>query len=140
MKIYSIKNEKIGLFNRPIYCESEREALSYIQNVLMSDADRALVGLRDSLSLYYLGSIDFENGSIIPSGDGPFFICTLAEIFDTVPSGSVPNMDKVEQNHIDIINMRAILDDVSAKLESISKDMTVVKSCNVISKQMRYKK
>ena len=84
MNIYSIKNEKLGYFNRPIYCESEAEALSYIQNVLMSDADRALSNLKADLALYNLGTIDFTSGVIV-SGDFPIFICSLEEIFNTIP-------------------------------------------------------
>lgn len=93
MKIYSIKNEKLGFFNRPIYCESDPEALSYIQNVLMSDADRALSGLKDDLALYCLGDIDFTTGYIYPfaftTSDGdefkPLLICSLKDIFDSIP-------------------------------------------------------
>lgn len=106
MNIYSIKNEKLGFFNRPIYCESDAEALSYIQNVLMSDADRALSGLKDDLSLYWLGCIDFTLGDIYAvncecyedihalAGDNlknpcirftPEKICSLRDIFDTIP-------------------------------------------------------
>lgn len=99
MNIYSIKNEKLGFFNRPIYCESEQEALSYIQNILMSDADRALSGLKGDLALYRLGSIDFTSGVIMPTlkkSDSldesnlvenyePWFICSLEEIFDSIP-------------------------------------------------------
>lgn len=99
MNIYSIKNEKLGFFNRPIYCESDAEALSYIQNVLMSDADRALSGLKNDLALYFLGSIDFTSGKITCSfvekenEEGfvhvfyePMFICSLEEIFNTIPA------------------------------------------------------
>lgn len=100
MNIYSIKNEKLGFFNRPIYCESEAEALSYIQNVLMSDADRALSNLKSDLALYFLGSIDFKTGIIasslaqIDSFDesfpldnyAPVRICSLEEIFNTIPA------------------------------------------------------
>lgn len=94
MKIFSIKNEKLEFFNRPIYCESEAEALSYIQNILMSDADRALSNLKDDLSLYYLGDIDFTSGCISPSCfetvEGKMCydsicVCSLREIFDTIP-------------------------------------------------------
>lgn len=99
MNIYSIKNEKLGFFNRPIYCESEQEALSYIQNILMSDADRALSGLKGDLALYWLGSIDFTSGVIMPTlkkSDSldesnlvenyePWFVCSLEEIFDSIP-------------------------------------------------------
>lgn len=99
MNIYSIKNEKLGFFNRPIYCESDHEALSYIQNILMSDSDRALYGLKGDLALYWLGSIDFNTGVIMPSlkkcdsldeanlveNYAPWFICSLEEIFDSIP-------------------------------------------------------
>lgn len=88
MNIYSIKNEKLGFFNRPIYCESEQEALSYIQNVLMSDADRALRNLRNDLALYFLGNINFVDGSIVQL-NGPEFVTTLTDIFDTIPADSI---------------------------------------------------
>lgn len=90
MNIYSIKNEKLGFFNRPIYCESHQESLTYIQNVLMSDADRALRGLRGDLALYFLGEIDFTNGNIITSRKGPVKISDLGEIFDTIPEEKIP--------------------------------------------------
>lgn len=101
MNIYSIKNEKLGFFNRPIYCESYQEALTYIQNILASDADRALKGLRGDLSLYLLGSIDFTSGEISPSYEfidrddeaikiyQPMCICTLDEIFDSIPDEDI---------------------------------------------------
>lgn len=99
MNIYSIKNEKLCYFNRPIYCESEAEALSYIQNVLMSDADRALSNLKGDLALYRLGHIDFTTGIIQPclasidslnesnllDNYAPEFICSLEDIFNTIP-------------------------------------------------------
>lgn len=94
MNIYSIKNEKLGFFNRPIYCESSSEALSYIQNILMSDADRALKGLRGDLALYHLGVIDFETGLIDPAficnHHEPIFVCSLDDIFDSIPEDKVP--------------------------------------------------
>lgn len=98
MNIYSIKNEKLGYFNRPIFCESDAEARSLILNILMSDSDRAMVGLKGDLSLYYLGSIDFKSGVILPSLDlkdsesdnisdmyNLSFVCTLDDLFDMIP-------------------------------------------------------
>ena len=98
MNIYSIKNEKLGYFNRPIFCESEAEARSLILNILMSDSDRAMFGLKGDLSLYYLGSIDFKSGVIFPSLDlkdsdsdnisdmyNPSFICSLDDLFEMIP-------------------------------------------------------
>lgn len=89
MFIYSIKNEKLSFFNRPIYCESANEALSYLQNVLMSDADRALHGLKEDLALYQLGSIDFVSGEINALSE-PLKVTTLLEIFETIPADRVP--------------------------------------------------
>ncbi len=103
MKIYSIKNEKLGFFNRPIYCENDAEVLSYIQNVLMSDADRALLGLKDDLSLYCVGEWESSSGSIIGTciDDeinglmyGPVKICDLRQIFDTIPADKVPRSER----------------------------------------------
>lgn len=89
MHIYSIKNEKLSFFNRPIFTESFNEALSYLQNVLMSDADRALLGLKDDLALYHLGEIDFTTG-VISAPKKPKKICDLREIFDSIPTDKVP--------------------------------------------------
>lgn len=93
MKIFSIKNEKLSFFNRPIYCESAEEALSYIQNILMSDADRALLGLKDDLSLVYLGDIDFVTGKIEPCKK-PVIVTPLADIFASIPEDKIPRNEK----------------------------------------------
>lgn len=98
MNIYSIKNEKLGYFNRPIFCESDIEARSLILNILMSDSDRAMVGLKGDLSLYYLGHIDFKSGLISPSFElneccsddsddiyKPLFVCSLDDLFEMIP-------------------------------------------------------
>lgn len=101
MLIFSIKNEKLGFFNRPIYCESSAEALSYIQNILMSDADRALSGLKDDLSLYCLASIDFQTGYIHDNVNGPDFVCTLRDIFDTIPEDKLkPALTRDDLNNL----------------------------------------
>lgn len=92
MNIYSIKNEKLDFFNRPIYCESFNEALSYLQNVLMSDADRALIGLKDDLALYHLGEIDFVTGKINQKKVQK--VCDLREIFETVPEDKIPRNER----------------------------------------------
>lgn len=89
MNIYSIKNEKTQFFNRPIYTESFNEAMTYVQNVLMSDSDRALIGLRNDLSLYWLGSIDFVSGKI-DAPKQPKKLADLSEIFDSIPAEKVP--------------------------------------------------
>lgn len=93
MNIYSIKNEKLGFFNRPIYCENNAEALSYIQNVLMSDADRALLGLKDDLALYFLGTFNSDSG-IIGGIIEPQLVCSLREIFDTIPEDKIPRSER----------------------------------------------
>lgn len=89
MQIYSIKNEKLNFFNRPVYVETPNEAINYIQNILMSDADRALHGLKDDLALYYLGDIDFVEGKIDPLKK-PKLICNLNVIFETIPDDRIP--------------------------------------------------
>ncbi len=136
MKIYSIKNEKLGFFNRPIYCESDAEALSYIQNVLMSDADRALSGLKDVLSLYKLGDIDFTTGYInsyaFTTHDGeefkPVLVCSLKEIFDSIPEDKIKpalTREDVEKCYSMFKELSGIVterfDDVYEKLHDLDK-------------------
>lgn len=135
MNIYSIKNEKLGFFNRPIYCESDAEALSYIQNILMSDADRALRGLKGDLVLYKLGEINFVNGSIDPccisdSNGGlmgePVLICSLEEIFDSIPAESIKCIDKEIQLKFDaaaeeIANLKERLAEAENQLSKCKK-------------------
>lgn len=93
MQIYSIKNEKLEFFNRPVYVESLNEMLSYVQNILMSDADRALRGLKGDLAVYLLGDIDFTTGKI-SAAKKPVRCCDLESIFDSIPSESVPQSSK----------------------------------------------
>lgn len=100
MKIFSIKNEKLSFFNRPIYVESAEEALSYIQNILMSDADRALLGLKDDLSLVYLGDIDFVTGKIDPCKK-PVTVTPLADIFATIPEDQIPRNERYFMEEIE---------------------------------------
>lgn len=102
MKIFAIKNEKIGFFNRPIYVESSNEALSYIQNILMSDADRVLYGLKSDLALYEQGEIDFATG-IIKGSKKPVFVCSLEDIFASVPEDVIPRNEKFLMNQIKIL-------------------------------------
>lgn len=99
MNIYSIKNEKLEFFNRPIYCESSNEALTLVQNILMSDADRALIGLRSDLALYFLGTIDFVSGKI-EAVKKPIRIEGLDKIFDSIPEDKVPRTENQLRNLI----------------------------------------
>lgn len=105
MHIYSIKNEKLSFFNRPIYTESFNEALSYIQNILMSDADRALIGLKGDLALYYLGTIDFTDG-VICGVKHPKKVCDLQEIFESIPEEKVPQTANALHRMIDELAKR----------------------------------
>lgn len=119
MNIYSIKNEKLGFFNRPIYCESSSEALSYIQNILMSDADRALKGLRGDLALYYLGAINFETGVIDPciyrDNFEPIFVCSLDDIFDSIPEEKVPR--PIQKDDLERLYKR--MSELASELDSL---------------------
>lgn len=70
MKIYSIKNESTGFFNRPMFVESEAEVISLIQNNIASDPFKALFNLAESMTLYYCGEIDFETFVILQPKKG----------------------------------------------------------------------
>lgn len=89
MNIYSIKNEKLEFFNAPMYFDSVNGCKNHMQNILMSDADRALQGLKDDLALYWLGTVDFVTGRI-EGFKNPRKVCDLRELFDTIPKDSVP--------------------------------------------------
>lgn len=119
MKIFSIKNEKLSFFNRPIYVESAEEALSYIQNILMSDADRALFGLKDDLSLVYLGDIDFVTGRIDPC-KRPVTIRSLSDIFATIPEDKIPRSEKYFMEQLDKLG-RALCD-LDREVKSLNVD------------------
>lgn len=95
-------------FNRPIYVESAEEALSYVQNILMSDADRALLGLKNDLSLYLLGEIDFVKGKI-DSCKKPLLVCSLSDIFATIPEDKIPRNEKYFMEQLDKLG-RALCD------------------------------
>lgn len=100
MIIFSIKNEKIGFFNRPMFYNSSNECIAYIQNVLMSDADRALQGLKADLNLYSLGSIDFDTGKIV-AFKHPVKVAELLEIFESIPEDRVPQTANVLRKRIE---------------------------------------
>lgn len=101
MLMFSIKNEKLGFFNRPIFANSVNEALSLIQNILMSDSDRALSGLKSDLALYKVGEFDQVNGYLYyadpievgceasTSYGYPILICSLEDIFNSIPEESL---------------------------------------------------
>lgn len=84
MIIFSIYNKKIEFHNRPIYCESSNEAISYVTNVIMNDFERSLFAQKDDLELVALGEIDFVTGVIQPYAL-PEKIIDLATIFDAIP-------------------------------------------------------
>lgn len=109
MNIYQIKNEKLGFFNRPIYVESFNEALSYIQNILMSDADRALIGLKDDLALYWNGTIDFVSG-VIDAPKKPKKITDLSEIFASIPEDKVPQTAN---------SLHAMIDELAKRVKAL---------------------
>lgn len=141
MKIFSIKNEKLNFFNRPIYCESSAEALTYIQNVLMSDSDRALSGLKADLSLYELGEIDFTTGSItacsLVDSNGntiidPIKVCGLEEIFETIPA------DRLKPA-ITSSDLEACYEKISTLTETVSKLKTELESYENSKKKGRNK-
>lgn len=67
MKVFAIKNTKLNYFNRPIFAEYEAEALSYIQNVLASDSDRALRSLADDTMLVEIGEYNSSTGVLLPN-------------------------------------------------------------------------
>lgn len=84
MIIFSIKNNVTGYFNPPFFCESYEEAKNKVQATLVCDTDNYLVSLRNDMSLYDIGFIDFSNGRII--GIEPVCICHLNEIYDSIPA------------------------------------------------------
>ena len=123
--ILSIKNEKLSFFNRPIYVSSVNEALSYVQNILMSDSDRALRGLKSDLALYFIGEIDWTTG-VISSVNDPEFVCSLEEIFDNIPSDKVLCIDSEIQRKFDalsdeISNLHSTVDKLSQELSCCKK-------------------
>lgn len=123
MYIFSIKNDKLDFFNRPIFAESSNEACSYIQNVLMSDADRALSGLKDDLSLYLLGEINFTTGDIFSYFNTEYFekICSLREIFDTIPADKLKpalTRDDIVSVHEKISELQSIVGELKSSLNT----------------------
>lgn len=101
MMMFSIKNEKLGFFNRPIFANSANEALSLIQNILMSDSDRALSGLKSDLALYKVGEFDQVSGFLYFADAReadfdvdfcygfPILISSLEDIFNSIPEESL---------------------------------------------------
>lgn len=128
MKVYSIKNEKIGFFNRPIYCESAPEALTYLQNVLTADADRVMYGLRDDLALYELGEVDFVKGTL-HGYKKPVRICGLSDIFASVPAESIPRTE--EELRREIHDLRELISPMLKEYNEFKKEVSACAECCV---------
>ncbi len=124
MKIYSIKNEKLNFFNRPIYCENDAEALSYIQNVLMSDADRALLGLKNDLALYFIGDFNSSSGIIQSAfdfvGEDVIKVADLIDIFETIPNDKIPRTERAIKSVTD--NLQVQIDKLCRAIDTLSVD------------------
>lgn len=126
MLMFSIKNEKLGFFNRPIFANSVNEALSLIQNILMSDSDRALSGLKSDLALYKVGEFDQVHGFLRFADANekdynldvglPILICSLEDIFNSIPEESLkPSITR--EDHLKLVDE---IDKVGKKLVELS--------------------
>lgn len=110
MNLYSIRNEKLGFSNRPLFAENDAEALNYIQNVLMADADRALLGLKNDLALYFIGVFDSERGVLErlydPDNDcsTSVKICDLVDLFNTIPEDKIPRSERQISENLRILD------------------------------------
>lgn len=109
MNIYSVKNEKLGFFNAPMYFETSNGALNHMQNILMSDADRALLGLKEDLALYFLGTVDFVSGKI-DAPKKPIKIADLLDLFNSIPEDRVPRTEK---------QLLKLIEDLGARIKEL---------------------
>lgn len=96
MKIYSLKNELTNYFNRPMFFESDEEAISTIQNNIASDHTKALFNLAENMSLYYCGDIDFVTFKVIQPKK-PIFIKNVLSICDGIKFKEVIYKDECEK-------------------------------------------
>lgn len=83
MFIYSIKNEKISYFNKPIFAVSDEEALNILRSTIASDYTGGLLALCSELSFYCNGTVDFTTGHY-SSFKKPRFICSVDKFMEDV--------------------------------------------------------
>lgn len=118
MKVFAIKNTKLNYFNRPIYAENEAEALSYIQNVLASDSDRALRNLADDTILVEIGEYNSSTGMLLPCRE--LLVAILDNFHEDCVKGDIPFhelTDKVMHDldgfvYVDGISLKDIFDSI----------------------------
>lgn len=86
MELYSIKDEKMGVFNPPQPVPHLVEMTRSIDQLLKRD-DNKLSKYPGDYALYYVGKFDQDNGSIIIDPSGPRHIANITSFL--TPSNSV---------------------------------------------------
>lgn len=128
-KVFCIRNKVTGYCNRPMYCTSVEECKNIIQNVLVTDKDKALFGLRDKLELLYVGEWDDVNGLLLPFFDDKgkssnAIVCTIEDIFDSIPEEFL----KPALTRDDIIACVEKIKDLKSCVNELSSDLSKVKN------------
>lgn len=97
MKIYQIKNETIGYFNKPIFAENDAEALNVLRSTVAGDYTGGLLTLSSELGFYYTGEVDFTIGHF-RSPKHPRLLCNvgefMAEIADHIKTENLKVLSK----------------------------------------------
>lgn len=129
MNIYALKDTNTGRFYPPFYADSHNGAFAQIKENLLSPAGVQLVRLKDSLDIYFLGSIDFNTGIIMPclrSCDSsqsdydynsyePKLVFTLSDVVSQIPEKVL----SPELTHEDLKRVYAEIKELSTQLSQL---------------------
>jgi len=86
LELYSIKDEKAGVFMPPAAVPHLVEMTRGITQV-MRDPNSKLALYPGDFSLYYIAKMDQDSGQIIIDPSGPRFIAQLSAFTSSLPNG-----------------------------------------------------
>ncbi len=78
MKIYAIKDEQVGAFNRPFY---DHNHVGAKRNVTSAIAETHLGKFPEAFNLYHLGEFD-ENKGTFKSPGNPELVCSVLQLIE----------------------------------------------------------
>lgn len=82
MKIYAVRNKRVGAFELPTFSDSDQKAFAFqLQKQIILDPENAKKFHFDECELYCLGDYDQEKGRISPLTD-PEFLLDLGDIYE----------------------------------------------------------
>ncbi len=82
MKIYAVRNKRVGAFELPTFSDSDLASFKFnLQKQIILDPEGAKKMHLDECELYCLGDYDQEKGVLRPLGN-PEFLLDLGDVYE----------------------------------------------------------